>query len=103
MAGALAVTAAGYRLAFRRAAPFAAPRFELPERMDIDVRLLGGAAIFGIGWGLAGYCPGPALAALVFGATEVYVFVAAMLLGMAGYRLTTLRRASRTAAQGAGS
>jgi uncharacterized membrane protein YedE/YeeE len=87
MAGALAVTALGYRLAFRRAAPLAAPKFQLPTRKDIDTRLVAGAAIFGVGWGLAGYCPGPALASLAFGRTEVFVFVAAMLAGMGLFRL----------------
>ncbi len=87
MAGALVVTAIGYRLAFRRGAPIAAPAFQLPTRKDIDVRLVAGAAIFGVGWGLAGYCPGPALAALAFGRAEVFVFVAAMLAGMGLFRL----------------
>lgn len=87
MAGALAVTALGYRLAFRRATPLAAPKFQLPTRKDIDARLVAGAAIFGVGWGLAGYCPGPALASLAFGRTEVFVFVAAMLAGMGLFRL----------------
>jgi hypothetical protein len=82
MAGALAVTFAGYRYAFALGRPFAAPRFDLPTRTDIDARLAGGAVLFGIGWGLAGYCPGPALAALAFGRLEVFVFVAAMLLGI---------------------
>jgi uncharacterized membrane protein YedE/YeeE len=87
MAGALAVTAPGYWLTLRRAAPVAAPEFEVPTRRDIDAKLLSGATIFGLGWGLAGYCPGPAIAALVFGRVETAVFVAAMLAGMGLFRL----------------
>ncbi|WP_394791707.1 DUF6691 family protein [Rhodoferax sp.] len=63
--------------------PWAALAFQLPTRKDIDARLLLGAALFGVGWGLAGYCPGPALASLLTGGAAVLVFVAAMLLGMA--------------------
>jgi uncharacterized protein len=87
MAGALAVTAAGYRLALRRAAPLMAPQFSLPTAKDIDARLVGGAAIFGVGWGLAGYCPGPAIASLAFGKVEVLAFVIAMLVGMGLFQL----------------
>jgi uncharacterized membrane protein YedE/YeeE len=87
MIGALAVTAPGYWLTLRRQAPLAAPQFQLPTRKDIDARLVGGAAVFGIGWGLAGYCPGPALAALTFGRLETAVFVAAMLAGTALFSL----------------
>lgn len=87
MIGALAVTAIGYRLAFRLQRPLAAVAFQVPTRTDLDARLIGGALIFGIGWGLAGYCPGPALAALAFGRAETVIFVIAMLAGMAVYRL----------------
>lgn len=87
MAGALAVTAPGYWLVLRRQAPLAAPSFQVPTRRDIDAKLLAGAAIFGLGWGLAGYCPGPAIAALVFGRAETVVFVVAMLAGMGLFRL----------------
>jgi uncharacterized membrane protein YedE/YeeE len=64
-----------------------APRLEIPARRDLDPRLLGGAALFGIGWGLVGLCPGPALTALTFGPSQVFVFVAAMIAGMALFRL----------------
>ena len=87
MAGALAVTAIGYRLAFRRTAPLMAARFSLPTRHDIDGRLIAGAAIFGVGWGLAGYCPGPAVASLAFGNAEILAFVVAMLVGMGLFQL----------------
>jgi len=87
MAGALAVTTPGYWLILRRKAPLAAPAFQMPTRRDFDAKLLAGAAIFGIGWGLAGYCPGPAIASLVFGRAETAVFVIAMLAGMGLFRL----------------
>ncbi|MDJ0850385.1 MAG: YeeE/YedE family protein [Myxococcota bacterium] len=81
MAAALAVTAAGYRLAWRRERPLLAPRFELPTRRDLDARLLGGAVLFGLGWGIAGFCPGPALASIAGGEGSALVFVAALLVG----------------------
>ncbi|HZY33614.1 MAG TPA: DUF6691 family protein, partial [Rhodanobacter sp.] len=61
MAGAVLTTAVGYRLVLRRPRPLLAERFQWPTSRRIDVRLVGGAALFGIGWGIAGYCPGPAL------------------------------------------
>ena len=82
MGGAVAAAFAGYRIAFARGAPVLADRFELPGRNRIDGRLLGGAAIFGIGWGLVGFCPGPAIASLGLGAGGAWLFVAAMLGGM---------------------
>lgn len=82
MLAALTVSALGLRLVGGRPAPLLAPTFSAPSRRDIDGRLIGGAALFGIGWGLAGYCPGPALAALAFGTREALVFVAAMAAGM---------------------
>ena len=82
MAGAVAVTFAGYRLAWRRARPMLDDRFHLPQSNIIDRRLVLGAAIFGIGWGLGGYCPGPALTSLGLVAPGTIVFVPAMLVGM---------------------
>jgi hypothetical protein len=82
MAAAVAVTFVGYRLAFSRPAPVLAERFQLPTRTDIDARLVGGAALFGVGWGLGGYCPGPALAALPLLATGTLAFLPALLLGL---------------------
>lgn len=82
MAGGLAVTLPAFWHARRRAAPLAAPAFQAPTATAIDKRLMLGAAVFGIGWGLVGYCPGPALAALAFGATGTIVFVLAMIVGM---------------------
>lgn len=83
MGGALLVTLIAYAVTPRAGnKPWAAPRFELPTRKDIDLRLVGGAALFGIGWGLAGYCPGPALASLLSGGMDVLAFVAALAVGM---------------------
>ena len=90
MAGALAVTAAGFRLALRRQAPVFGAAFELPRATAIDRRLVAGAAIFGTGWGLVGFCPGPALASLGFGLPQPFVFVAAMVAGAWLYRSGSL-------------
>lgn len=87
MAGAVVASALGYLIAKRRGVPVFAPRLEIPTRRDLDPRLIGGAALFGIGWGLVGLCPGPALTALTFGLWQVFVFVAAMIAGMALFRL----------------
>ena len=86
MAGALGVAALGYRLALKRPAPLLAECFDLPTLRDIDRRLLAGAALFGIGWGLVGFCPGPAIASLAFGVKESVIFVGAMFAGMALFR-----------------
>jgi uncharacterized membrane protein YedE/YeeE len=82
MLGGVAVTAIGYRTVLRRGQPLFEPGFSLPTRRDVDPTLLLGAALFGIGWGLGGYCPGPALAGLGLGSLETVIFVVAMLLGM---------------------
>lgn len=82
MAGAVAVTFIGFRFVLKRPQPLFAERFHLPARDDLDRRIVAGPAIFGIGWGLAGFCPGPALTALGFGAPAAFLFVAAMLAGM---------------------
>jgi hypothetical protein len=82
MGTALVTSALGYRVARRRGAPLLASVFSLPDRSDLDLRLAAGAALFGVGWGLGGLCPGPALAGLLQGVPQFYVFVAAMLVGM---------------------
>ncbi|NWG47301.1 MAG: YeeE/YedE family protein [Alphaproteobacteria bacterium] len=86
MAGALAVTVPGYRLVLARKGPLLDTRFHLPTRHDIDARLVGGAVLFGIGWGLAGYCPAPAMASLGLGSVKAAVFLACMIVGMLIYR-----------------
>lgn len=78
----------GYQLVLRRPAPRFAERFSLPTRSDVDLRLVGGSALFGIGWGLAGYCPGPALAALSHGSLDALWFTGAMLVGMFAFQKT---------------
>ncbi|EFH12542.1 DUF6691 family protein [Pseudoroseomonas cervicalis] len=83
MLGAVLVTALGYRLAWRRGRPLLADRFQLPTARAIDARLVTGALVFGLGWGLAGLCPGPALAGLGLGAAGVLAFLPGMALGMA--------------------
>lgn len=83
MGGAIPVAALGYAVARRLRAPVCDANFVGPSKIGIDTRLLLGASLFGIGWGLAGYCPGPALASLGFGSTKVLLFVASMLAGMA--------------------
>lgn len=82
MGGAIAVTLPGFALLRRRSAPIYAEKFAWPTRNDVDGQLLSGAATFGVGWGLSGFCPGPALTALSLGATGTLVFVPFMLLGM---------------------
>ncbi len=87
MIGAIVVYAPLYRLIRRLPSPLFSSTFALPTRKDIDRRLLGGAALFGVGWGLGGFCPGPALASLAGGETSVLLFVASMLAGMYLYKL----------------
>jgi uncharacterized membrane protein YedE/YeeE len=74
-----------FRMAARRGAPLLAPSFSLPTRTAVDASLLGGAALFGVGWGLGGFCPGPAIVSVVTGATPVVAFVVAMLASMGVY------------------
>ncbi|MEQ9350561.1 MAG: hypothetical protein RII27_08490, partial [Alphaproteobacteria bacterium] len=93
LAGAVAVAFIGYRLVWRRPAPLFDVRFHLPERRDIDPRLLSGAAIFGIGWGLVGLCPGPAIAGLAAGRWPSFVFVGALIGGMLLWRAYDSRTA----------
>lgn len=87
MGGALVVTFIGYRLAFARNQPLFAGRFHLPTRSDIDAKLVAGSAIFGVGWGISGFCPGAALPALGTWRADVAIFVAAMLVGIIATKL----------------
>jgi len=86
LGGAVATTAVLFRYVLRRGRPLLADRFDLSNLKHVDPRLLGGAAIFGVGWGLGGYCPGPALAGLGAGSVEALWFVPAMLAGSAVHR-----------------
>ncbi len=82
MAGAIAVTASGYWLVGKRDRPLLDPAFHWPAARDIDARLLVGAAAFGVGWGLVGLCPGPAIASLVIAAAPTFAFIAALVVGV---------------------
>ena len=81
LASALAVTIPVFRWILKRPHPLLATSFALPLKTDLEPRLIGGAALFGVGWGLAGLCPGPAITGLVTGALPVVAFVLAMLAG----------------------
>ncbi len=88
LVGATGTAAIGFRLILgRRSSPFFAETFSLPIARDIDLRLVIGAAIFGVGWGLVGLCPGPALVAMGVAFRSVVMFVVAMLAGMAAFQL----------------
>jgi uncharacterized membrane protein YedE/YeeE len=82
LGGAVIVAAPGVMLQRRMAKPVLDARFHLPEKAGIDARLLAGSAIFGVGWGLSGFCPGPAISALSIGLAPVALFVCAMAAGM---------------------
>lgn len=87
MGGALIPMAIAWRFQRRMTSPMAAERFALPTARDLDPRLIGGAALFGIGWGIAGLCPGPAIADLAIAPVPAATFVVAMLGGMILHRL----------------
>lgn len=87
MGGALVTTLIGYRIVLKRNAPLLATRFTVPTSTSIDASLIGASALFGVGWGIAGFCPGGALPALGTGRIEVVIFVAAMIAGILGTRL----------------
>lgn len=94
MAGAVATMAVAWRLRPRLAHPLFAEQFSLPDRTALDRRLVAGAGLFGIGWGLAGLCPGPALASLALAPLDVAPFVGAMLAGMALHHLLVAGKAA---------
>ena len=85
MGGAILVGFFAFAFARKRAATFLGHALHLPERRDIDARLVGGSVVFGIGWGLAGFCPGPAIVAFGGGFDKATVFLIAMLAGMLLY------------------
>ena len=98
MAAAIPVAAAGFGYARRRGTPLIGASFHGPAATAVDRRLVAGAVLFGVGWGLAGYCPGPALAALSLGASGAWLFVAAMLVGIGVHDLTQAIRMRRAPA-----
>ena len=95
MGGAVVVTFIGYRLVLRRRAPLFEPRFQVPTASAIDMRLVGGSALFGIGWGIAGFCPGAAIPALGTGRWEVVLFLVSVVAGIGLRRI--LARPSQAA------
>jgi uncharacterized membrane protein YedE/YeeE len=97
MGGALVVTFVGYRIVFGRERPIFEGRFVLPTARNLDARLIGGSAVFGVGWGIAGFCPGGALPALGTGRIEVIVFVMALIGGI--FAAKFLQNLSRPKAQ----
>jgi len=99
LGGAVVVAAIGFRYVLRRPAPQFDDLFHVPARRPIDTPLIVGATIFGIGWGLGGYCPGPAIASLGFGNAEALCFVPAMLIGAGLQRWQTQRRGVSGSAQ----
>ncbi|QNK67161.1 YeeE/YedE family protein [Variovorax sp. PAMC26660] len=92
MAGAIAVGALAFALASRRAVSFLGAEMRLPSARHIDRRLVLGSVLFGIGWGVAGFCPGPALVSLGMGGVKALVFVAAMLVGMGVFEVFERRK-----------
>lgn len=97
MGGALLVTAIGYRVVLKRPAPVLDARFHLPTKRKIDVPLVAGSAIFGVGWGITGFCPGGAIPALGLGEVDALIFVAAMVAGIAVTRFVRTAMAGRAA------
>jgi uncharacterized protein len=91
MGGAVIVTFIGYKLVFKLKQPIFDSVFHLPTASHIDNRLVAGAAIFGIGWGLAGFCPGPAFTALGTGQSGTVIVVIAMIVGMVAARILSLK------------
>lgn len=82
MMGAIGVHLFAYRLVRKRPSPLLAREFSIPTRRDIDLKLVAGSAVFGVGWGLGGYCPGPGLVSLASATSSVFVFVSFMVAGM---------------------
>lgn len=94
MGAGLLVTFVGYRIVLKWQAPLFASRFVLPSTARVDTPLVAGAALFGLGWGLTGFCPGPAVAALAFGQWQSYLFVASMAAGTVAMRFFISRASS---------
>ena len=99
MGGASVTAFIGYRLIWRRERPVMGSQFDLPDSTAIDAPLLTGAAIFGMGWGLGGFCPGPAWTSLLIGSSGILIFLPAMLVGivLAGFAKSSSSFASKGA------
>lgn len=92
MGGALVTAAIGYRIVFgTRSEPVLEARFSVPTNRNIDTRLIAGSAVFGVGWGIAGFCPGGAIPAIGLGYSETFVFMIAMIAGIVAARLLNTR------------
>ena len=100
MGGAVLVMAVAWRIRNRMVAPIFAERFSLPDRTDLDARLITGSILFGIGWGIAGLCPGPAVASLALSPLSALPFVLAMLAGMAAQQFVSRLPQRRQSASG---
>jgi len=98
MAAGLSVTFVGYRLVLRRSQPVLAEVFQVPDARQVDAPLALGAILFGLGWGLVGLCPGPAIAAAALGGLPILIFLAAMFGGMAAYQVFARLALSRQVA-----
>jgi uncharacterized protein len=101
LAAATGIAGLSFRYILKRRCPIFGTKFHLPLSNDIEFRLVLGAGIFGIGWGIVGLCPGPAISTLLLGRWQAYVFLAAMIAGMICYqwidaRLTVLRESAAT-------
>ena len=92
MVGAIGVGLVAFAVAGRRARSYLGAEIQLPEARPVDRRLIGGSVLFGVGWGIAGFCPGPALVALGMGELKAVVFVAVMLVGMGIFELLERRK-----------
>jgi len=102
MMGAVGSHAILFRVIIRRAKPVLAGEFAIPSKRDLDRALILGSALFGVGWGLSGYCPGPVLTSLAAGGRPALAFAAGMVGGMAAYGLLQRRRGGTVKAMGAG-
>ena len=97
MGGALMITFIGYRLVWQRSTPLFEARFQVPTNATLDARVIGGAALFGVGWGIAGFCPGAEIPALGTGRWEVALFLIAVAFGFFIRRLLVPISTPRTA------
>lgn len=95
MAGAVSVGLVSFGVAKRRTLSFLGAEMKLPKTRDIDRRLVGGGLLFGVGWGVAGFCPGPALVALGMGEAKAVIFVISMVVGMGIFELLERRKPAR--------